>query len=59
MCKNVGLMNLFMEQPSVYNLLSTKRILRYVRGTTDLGILKTNRKNRKDDAMIFGYSDSY
>ena len=46
-----------MEKPKTPQFLATKRILRYVEGTLDLGILYPySQKNIEGE--VFGYSDS-
>nr|GFC84945.1 hypothetical protein [Tanacetum cinerariifolium] len=46
---------LFMEKPTVNHMQAVKRILRYIKGTVDYGLVYT--KYRKGD-VITGYSDS-
>lgn len=53
----VGLISRFMEKPKTPHFLAAKRILRYVKGTLDLGILYPySQKNIEGE--VFGYSDS-
>lgn len=47
-----------MEQPKSSHLAAAKRILRYVKGTLDHGVLLPNKKNSSKGAKVFGYSDS-
>ncbi|KAI3772362.1 hypothetical protein L6452_03547 [Arctium lappa] len=51
----VEVVSRFMEKPTVKHMQAVKRILRYVRGTIDYGLVYT--KYHKGDA-ITGYSDS-
>lgn len=52
---SVGVISRFMEKPTVMHLNAAKRILRYVKGTIDYGLIYT-----KDDEnnVVIGYSDS-
>lgn len=50
----VGLISRFMENPTELHLQAAKRVLRYVRGTVDLGVLY----KRGGDVTLLGYSDS-
>ncbi|XP_028236682.1 uncharacterized protein LOC114416002 [Glycine soja] len=53
----VVLISRFMEKPKTPHFLAAKRILRYVKGTLDLGILYPySQKNIEGE--VFGYSDS-
>ena len=54
---SVGLLSRFMEQPRSCHLLAVKRILRFIRGTTDHGVLMPSEKNLKK-IEVLGYSDS-
>jgi len=49
-----GIVSQYMEEPSYTHWKTLKRILRYVRGTTLLGLYYT----RSDDYRLVGYSDS-
>ncbi|XP_040871044.1 secreted RxLR effector protein 161-like [Glycine max] len=52
----VGLISRFMEKPKTPHFLAAKRILRYMKGTLDLGILYPySQKNIRE---VFGYSIS-
>ncbi|KAI3684116.1 hypothetical protein L6452_33335 [Arctium lappa] len=51
----VGIVSRFMEKPTLKHMQAVKRILRYVRGTVDYGLIYV--KEHKGDAII-GYSDS-
>uniref|UniRef100_A0A2N9G770 Integrase catalytic domain-containing protein n=1 Tax=Fagus sylvatica TaxID=28930 RepID=A0A2N9G770_FAGSY len=50
----VGLVSRYMEAPTMTHLKTAKRILRYVKGTLDFGLLYSPSKEFK----LFGYSDS-
>ncbi|XP_026410542.1 uncharacterized protein LOC113305753 [Papaver somniferum] len=50
-----GLVSRFMEEPRQSHLQAAKRILRYVRGPTSLGILY----NVSEDPKLVGFTDSY
>lgn len=51
---SVGIATRFMEDPSYTHWKALKRILRYIRGTSSLGLFYT----RSDDYQLVGYSDS-
>lgn len=51
----VGMASHFMERPTVQHLQVVKRILRYIKGTIDFGLVY-KRGSGKDD--VIGYSDS-
>jgi hypothetical protein len=50
----VGLVSRYMETPREFHWLTTKRILRYIKGTLNFGIFYTYGKN----AELVGSSDS-
>ena len=52
---SVSYLSRFMDKPSSEHLLAAKRIMRYLKGTKNFGLLYT-RENR--DLKITGYSDS-
>nr|GEX74087.1 hypothetical protein [Tanacetum cinerariifolium] len=52
---DVGIMNMFIEKPIIKHMQAVKRILRYIRGRVDYGLVYT--KYHKGD-VITGYSDS-
>lgn len=54
---SVDLIRRFMKEPRTPQLLATKRIRRYAKGTLDSGILFPNDK-MSVEAEMFGYSDS-
>lgn len=51
----VGLVSRFMERPTKQHLQAVKHILRYIRGTTDYGLVYT-RGN--EEMILTGYTDS-
>ncbi|XP_020216916.1 uncharacterized protein LOC109800547 [Cajanus cajan] len=51
---NVGIINRYMEKPMQQHLFATKRILRYLKGTTDSGLFY--KKN--DQSKLIGFVDS-
>ncbi|KAK2365584.1 putative mitochondrial protein [Trifolium repens] len=57
-CHSVGLLSRFMDQPRMCHLTAAKRVLRYVKGTNDHGILIPNQKNSSKKLEAYGYSDS-
>lgn len=54
---SVGLISRFMEYPKTPHLLAAKRILRYVKGTLDCGILFPNAE-KEIEPELYGYTDS-
>jgi hypothetical protein len=54
---SVGIVSRFMERPKVTHLTATKRILRYIRGTLDNGILFPSADKGKK-CKLNGYTDS-
>lgn len=50
----VSLISRYMENPTEIHLLAAKRILSYVKGTTDFGILYKNGRN----SVLIGFLDS-
>ncbi|XP_074362843.1 secreted RxLR effector protein 161-like [Apium graveolens] len=52
---SVGVVSRFMERPTVQHQNAVKRILLYVKGTMDLGLVYTADENNN---VIIGYSDS-
>lgn len=57
-CHSVILVNIFIDELTIYHLLREKRILRYIIGTLDHGILMPHDQNTIREAKIYGYSDS-
>ncbi|KAM0925571.1 hypothetical protein ACQ4PT_004106 [Festuca glaucescens] len=52
---SVGIVSRFMENPTTEHMSAIKQILRYVKGTINLGC---TYKNRKERLVLHGYSDS-
>lgn len=52
---SVGVVSRFMEKPTVMHLNAAKRILRYVKGTMDYGLIYTKDE---ENNVVIGYSDS-
>lgn len=52
---SVGTMSQFMEKPTTQHLATMKQILRYIRGTLDMGCIYTKREKT---TKLVGYSDS-
>jgi hypothetical protein len=52
---SVGVASRFMEKPTVLHLKAVKQILRYLKGTTELGLVYTQEGKEE---MLTGYSDS-
>lgn len=50
----VGLINRYMETPTMTHMKTTKRILRYIKGTLDYGLVYSSSNEFK----LVGYSDS-
>ncbi|CAH9104519.1 unnamed protein product, partial [Cuscuta europaea] len=53
----VGFISRFMEKPKTSHLIAAKRILRYIKGTSDFGILLPNSVKNKEE-LVNGYADS-
>ena len=51
----VGILSRYMEKPSQEHLNAVKRVIRYVKGTADYGILD---KKGESNSELIGYSDS-
>lgn len=51
----VGVLSRFMEHPIVLHMNATKRILRYIKGTLDYGLVYSRKNNNN---ALTGYSDS-
>lgn len=52
---SVGIISRFMEKPTTQHMAAMKHILRYIRGTLDLGCIYTKKE---ETAKLVGYSDS-
>lgn len=55
---SLGMVGRFMEKSILCHILAAKRILRYIRGTTDHGVLMPNQQNTIMDAKVYDSSDS-
>jgi hypothetical protein len=56
-CFVVGIISRFMNSPRKSHLIAAKRILRYVKGTVNYGVLFPKHE-AKSDVKLVGYSDS-
>lgn len=56
-CYVVGIISRFKESPRVSHMLAAKHVLRYVKGTTNFGVLYPNETRCVDVDMI-GFTDS-
>lgn len=54
---SVGVISRFMERPRTPHLLAAKRIIQYVKGTLDYGILFLDEV-AGSNAELYGYTDS-
>lgn len=52
---SVGIINRFMEKPTIQHQNAAKRILRYIKGTLEFGLIYTKDGNNN---ILSGYSDS-
>lgn len=52
---SVGIVSRFMEHPAILHLNAAKRILRYVKGTLEFGLVYTKESGNN---LLTGYSDS-
>ncbi|OIV93176.1 hypothetical protein TanjilG_20838 [Lupinus angustifolius] len=52
----VGVVSRHMESPKKSDLLAAKRLLRYVKGTIDFGLMLSNKLCRLNQTML-GFSD--
>ncbi|XP_074327259.1 secreted RxLR effector protein 161-like [Apium graveolens] len=52
---SVGIISRFMERPTVMHQNAAKKILRYIKGTLNLGLIYSKNNNNN---MLTGYSDS-
>ena len=52
---SIGILSRYMEKPSQEHLNAVKRVIRYVKGTTDYGLLY---KKGESNFELIGYSDS-
>ncbi|XP_040864966.1 secreted RxLR effector protein 161-like [Glycine max] len=54
---SVGIISRFMKAPKISHMMAAKRILRYVKGTTDYGVLLPFGQNESNQNLL-GYTDS-
>lgn len=54
----VRLVSIFMEIQRFFHLFATKKILRYIRGTTNHEILVPHQQNTIMEANVYGCSNS-
>lgn len=52
---SVGIVSRYMERPTVLHMNAVKRILRYIKGTVEFGLIYTKGAG---DYLLSGYSDS-
>jgi len=57
-CYGVGLISRFMDGPRKQRMVDAKRIMRYLQGTLEFGVLFPN-KMQQEKSMLIGYSNSY
>jgi hypothetical protein len=55
---SVGLVSRFMEQPRTCHLIAAKRIMRYIKGTIDHGVLMPSQNSTNRKISVLEYSDS-
>ena len=46
-----------MEKPQECHLIAVKRVLRYIKGVIDYGVLMSRQKNTNTYAQVHGYTD--
>ena len=54
---SVGIISKFMKAPKIFHMMAAKRILRYVKGTIDYGVLLPFGQNESNQNLL-GYIDS-
>lgn len=57
-CQSVGLLSRFMEKPQESHLKAVKRVLQYIKGTINHGVLMPRQKINFDRAEVHGYANS-
>ncbi|CAJ2660445.1 unnamed protein product [Trifolium pratense] len=55
-CHSVGIVSRFMQTPKLSHMQAVKRIMRYLQGTMEYGVLYPNSDGKK--GKLIGYSDS-
>lgn len=58
-CQSVGLLSNFMEKPQEFHLTVVKRVLRYIKGMIDHGVLMTRQKKKNTYTEVHGYTNPY
>lgn len=48
-----------MDKPQECHLIVVKRVLRYIKGTIDHGVVMPRKKNTSTNAELHGYTNSY
>lgn len=56
--QSVGLLRRFIEKPQESHLTAVKRVLRYIEGKLDHGVLMPRQEINFDSAKVNGYIDS-
>lgn len=54
----VGLISRYMESPTVMHIIDAKRILRYIKGTMELGIMYKRCIDGSNGGRLLGYTDN-
>ncbi|CAI8593906.1 unnamed protein product [Vicia faba] len=57
-CQSFGLLSRFMEKSQECHLIGVKRVLRYIKGTIDHGVLMPKKSKNITDLEVYGYTDS-
>ena len=57
-CQSVELLSRFMEKPQECHLIAVKRVLRYIKGTIDHGVLLPKKSKNNSDVEVHGDTDS-
>lgn len=57
-CHNTGFVSRFFEKTRLCHLFEANRILRYIRGTNDNGVLMPNQQSTKMEVKVYIYFDS-
>lgn len=56
--QSVGLLSRYMEKPHKFHLTAAKRVLRYIKGTIDHGVLMLRQKSTNINVEVHSYTDS-
>lgn len=57
-CQSVKLLSKFKEKPQECHLTAVRRVLRYIKGTIDHGVLMLRKKKTNTNAEVYGYTYS-